>query len=121
MKIESFRDLIAWQKGHVLVLSIYQITSNLPKEEKYGLVDQLRRASVSVTSNIAEGFSRRTNSDKNHFYMMSVGSIAELQNQLEICKDLGYIAKHEYDKLLLYSVEVKRLLYGLIKSSQTRP
>ena len=81
-KIKSFTDLNAWKEGHVLVLDIYGITKKFPKEEIFGIVSQMRRCSVSITSNIAEGFSRQSYKEKVQFYSISRGSITELQNQL---------------------------------------
>src|SRR3989344_1808308 len=98
-KIESFKDLIAWQKGHELVLEIYKITKAFPKEEQFGLTNQLRRAAVSLTSNIAEGFSRRSYKEKSQFYSMALGSLTEVQNQLLIAEDIGYISKQNSSKL----------------------
>ena len=112
----SFTDLIAWQKGHELVLGIYKVTENFPNSEQFGLTSQIRRAVVSITSNIAEGFSRRTNADKIHFYHMSLGSCTEVQNQMLIAKDLSFIKNSSFDKLSDQSVQVHKLLNGLIKS-----
>ncbi len=75
-KIRSFTDLVAWQEGHKLVLSVYILTKSFPQEELYSLTNQLRRAVVSITSNIAEGFNRKTLNDKSHFYIMAHGSVA---------------------------------------------
>ena len=119
-KIQSFTDLIAWQKAHQFVLKIYKLTNNFPKSEKYGLIDQLRRASVSITSNISEGFYRRTAVDKSHFYFMSIGSLAEIQNQLIIARDLGYINNDLFQEIGRESVEIHKLINGLIKSSSTK-
>jgi four helix bundle protein len=116
MKIEKFTDLIAWQKSHTLVLSVYKITANFPKEEIYGLTNQLRRASVSISSCIAEGFSRGTNKDKTQFYRMSLGSLTEVQNQLMIARDLGYIESLAFDELSFLTVEIHKLINGLIKA-----
>ena len=74
-KIKSFTDLTAWKEGHKLVLLIYKLTKKFPKEESYGLTDQIRRCSVSITSNIAEGFSRKSQKEKLQFYHMSLGSL----------------------------------------------
>ena len=79
-KIKTFRDLISWQEGHNLVLMIYEVTKTFPREEAFGLTTQLRRAAVSCTSNIAEGFSRLTANDKAHFYTMALGSLTEIQS-----------------------------------------
>ncbi|KKP65773.1 MAG: S23 ribosomal protein [Candidatus Roizmanbacteria bacterium GW2011_GWC2_35_12] len=116
-KIKSFVNLIAWKKSHQFVLDIYKITKKLLKNEKYSLVDQMRRAAVSITSNIAEGFYRRTANDKSHFYFTSLGSLAEIQNQLLIAKDLKYIEIFEFKVLAFKSIEIRKLLNGLMKSS----
>lgn len=118
--IRSFTDLIAWQQGHQLVLDIYRGTKRFPKTESYALVDQLRRAVVSVTSNIAEGFRRSTNADQRHFLTMSLASVSEIQNQLLIARDLSYLSNEEFQMLAEQSVRVAKLLQGLIKSSNRR-
>jgi len=79
-KIKSFTDLISWQEGHKLVLLIYAITKKFPKEELFGLVSQIRRCAISITSNIAEGFSRKSKKEKINFYHISLDSLTELQN-----------------------------------------
>lgn len=114
-KIKNFTDLFVWKKGHELVLGIYQTTNKFPKEEKYGLSDQIRRAAVSITSNIAEGFGRQGLSDKTHFYNMSLGSVYEVQNQLMIARDLKYINMNECEVLLSKSVEISKMISVLIK------
>ncbi len=103
-KIKSFRDLDVWKIGHELVLIIYKVTKNFPKEEMFGLTSQMRRSAVSVTSNIAEGFSRVSPKEKAHFYNISKGSLTELHDQLIISLDVGYLSSEEYDiaeKLLI--------------------
>lgn len=114
-KIKVFTDLIAWQTGHTLVLSIYEITKKFPKAEEYGLTSQIRRAAVSITSNIAEGYCRHSRKEKIQFYYLSLGSLSESQNQLIIAKDLGYISKQSFDELLLLTENVHRLIYGMIR------
>ena len=79
-KIKSFTDLNVWQEGHKLAIMIYKTTLNFPKEEKYCLTDQMRRSAISITSNIAEGFSRTTYKEKIQFYRMALGSLTELEN-----------------------------------------
>lgn len=117
-KIQSFRDLFAWQEAHRLVLDIYTRTKDFPKEEMYGLVNQMRRCAVSVSSNIAEGFSRQSYLEKAHFYSMSQGSITELQNQLIIANDVHYISDELFKVTYEQSVKVHKLLNGLIKKSK---
>ena len=117
-KIKSFTDLHAWQESHKLVLMIYESTKNFPKEELFGLISQIRRAVVSITSNIAEGFSRQSYKDKMHFYYMAQGSNTEVQNQLLIARDVGYINQKDFKKIANQSVIVHKLLNGLIKKSK---
>ena len=118
-KIQRFTDLVAWREGHKLVLEIYNATSIFPQKESYALTDQMRRCVVSITNNIAEGFSRRTNKEKAQFYYMSLGSTTELQNQLLIARDLKYMDKDVFNELANRTIHIHKLLYGLIKSSKT--
>src|SRR4030067_3416968 len=97
-KIKSFTDLGAWKESHKLVLMIYDISKNFPREEMFGLTIQIRRAAVSITSNIAEGFSRKTYKEKTQFYFMAIGSNTEIRNQLIIAKDLKYITPEKLQK-----------------------
>lgn len=117
-KIQSFTDLRVWQAGHGLVLEIYKITKTFPKDEMFGLTNQIRRASVSITSNIAEGFSRRSYKEKSQFYSMALGSLTEIQNQLLIAKDIEYITQQEFKTLAEKTVDISKMLNGLIKTSK---
>lgn len=117
-KIKKFTDLHTWQQGHKLVLMVYKITDKFPDKEKYSLIDQMRRAAVSLTSNIAEGFSRRSSKEKNRFYDMAQASLVELQNQFIISKDVEYISNEEFRTLADQSVVVSKLLNGLMKSTK---
>lgn len=116
-KIKSFTSLTAWNEGHELVLLIYKVTDQFPTKEIYGLTDQIRRASVSVTSNIAEGFSKQTMKEKRQCYYISLGSLTELQNQLLIAKDIGYLSIEDFKILANKSVVVSKLVNGIIKSA----
>lgn len=118
-KIRSFTDLDAWKEGHKLVLMIYDITRKFPKEEVFGLTNQLRRAVVSITSNVAEGFSRNSYKEKLQFYFIALGSLIEIQNQLLIAKDINYISKEEFDKIAEQTVIVSKITNGLIKKTKT--
>lgn len=120
MKIQSFTDLIAWKEAHKLVLLTYKATNQFPKTEAHSLTDQMRRCVVSISSNIAEGFSRRGKKEKLQFYFTSKGSITELQNQLRVAKDIAYISKGEFQLIADQTVVVHKLLNGLIKSSSSR-
>lgn len=117
-KIKSFTDLVAWQLGHNLVLSIYEITKKFPREEQFGLTNQIRRAAVSITSNIAGGFSRNSPKEKVQFYATALGSLSEAQNQLLIARDISYISPEEFNRVASQTIEVSKTTNGLIKSSR---
>ena len=118
--IKTFKDLIAWQKAHELVLDVYKITKKFPEIEKYGLENQLRRASVSITSNIAEGFGRNSRKEKLQFYSISRGSLFEVLDQLTIAKDLGYFGSQEFVVLEEKIGVCSRLVSGIIKSASDK-
>lgn len=118
-KMKSFTDLSAWRVGHELVLGIYKTSKNFPKEEVFGLTNQIRRASVSITSNIAEGFSRFSFREKIQFYSTSLGSLSEVQNQLLIARDVGYIVGKDFSELVQRTVAVSELINGLIKKCKS--
>ena len=120
VSIKSFTDLDTWKQGHILVLRVYELTKLFPKEEQFGLTNQLRRAVVSLTSNITEGFSRLSYNDKAHFYTMAHGSLTEAQNQLIVARDVKYITTDRFDQIAQQSVVVHKLLTGLIKSTKQR-
>jgi four helix bundle protein len=120
-KIKNFTDLITWQEAHALVLEVYQITKRFPKEELFCLVTQMRRSSVSITSNIAEGFGRLSAKEKIRYYSIAHGSLTELQNQLMISKDIGYLNQEKFQELFLKTVLVHKLITGLIKSVSSQP
>lgn len=115
-KIQSFTDLVAWQKAHAFVVNIYKILKDFPLHEQYGLTSQMRRSAVSITSNIAEGFSRSGKKEKSQFYAIAKGSLTELQNQLLLARDVGYITKVSFPALAEQSAEVGKLISGLQKS-----
>lgn len=98
-KIKSFTDLIAWKEAHKLVLMIYKTSNSFPKSEVFGLTSQIRRSSVSVSSNIAEGFSRNYAKDKLQFYYIAQGSLTEVQDQLLVARDIHYIDKMKFGEL----------------------
>lgn len=115
-KIKSFTDLIVWKEAHKLVLSVYKITKDFPKSETFSLIDQMRRCGISISSNIAEGFSRSGKKEKIQFYYVAKGSLTELQNQLLISRDVGYLDKKIFSELAEKTVLVSKLLFGLIRS-----
>ena len=120
IKIRNFTDLNAWIEGHKLVLAIYKITGKFPKSELFGLVNQMRRCVVSITSNIAEGFGKYSYKEKAQFYYISSCSVSELQNQLIIARDIDYINTDEFKWLFDNTVVVHKLINGLIKSSKSK-
>lgn len=115
-KIDNFRKLIAWQRGHELMLTVYRAAKSFPRDEIYGLTSQLKRATISITSNIAEGFSRKSTADKTHFYQMALGSCSEVQNQIIAAHDLGFMTDIDYEKLDSLSEETHKIINGLIKA-----
>jgi four helix bundle protein len=110
------KKLIAWQKAIELVTETYKITEAFPRKEEFGLTAQMRRAAVSVPSNIAEGLTRKTNKDKLHFLNMAQSSLSEIDTQLEISMNLGDIQEPEFDDTEKKLVEVQMLLSGLSRS-----
>lgn len=114
-KIRSFRDLEIWKRGINLVEDIYEITKPFPKEEKYGLISQMRRAAVSVPSNIAEGFGRFHSKEYRQFLHISLGSCAELITHIVIAERLKYISKRISDELSQEVSEISKMIMCLIK------
>ena len=113
--VKTFEDLIIWQKSIVLTKQIYTITRKFPKEEIDGLSNQLRRASVSVASNIAEGYGRITRNDYKRFLSFSFGSTFEIQTQLIICIEIGIINNEDFNESMMLSKEISAMLYAIIK------
>jgi four helix bundle protein len=112
--MQDFKNLDVWREAKNLVLSIYKITETFPKHELFGLSNQMRRAAVSIPSNIAEGTGRRTNKDKAHFSYTSRGSLFELETQIVIAFELAYITSEDYDKVLQQVVKCRQLINGYI-------
>ena len=101
------------------MLMVYKLTERFPKKETFGLVNQMRRCVVSITSNIAEGFSRQSYKEKIQFYSVALGSVTELQNQLLIARDVDYLEKKEFQEIAEQSVKVHKIVNGLIKRSRS--
>ena len=118
MKIISYRDLIAWQKSIEVVISIYALTEQFPKSELYGLTSQMRRAAVSIPSNIAEGRRRGSRKDFRNFLLIALGSGSELETQLEITKRLPFGRQLDYQKIESLPGEVMRMLNKMISRLQ---
>jgi len=115
MKIKNFRDLEVWQLGKEIVLDVYRVTKDFPKEEMYGLVSQMRRAAVSIPSNVAEGFNRKHNPEYRQLLYVALGSCAELETQIEVAHDLRFLSTGDRDKVLEKLDHESRMLRNLIK------
>ena len=116
MEVFGYRKLIAYQKAKEVVKRTYKLLKKFPAEERYAMCDQLRRASVSITSNIAEGVNRFSVKDKSHFIEIAYGSLMEVSSQFEIAEDLGYITTNDRMSMDLLIEEDARLLSGLLNS-----
>ena len=114
--IQSYRDLIVWKKSMAFVLEVYRRTQAFPKIETYGLTSQLRRAAVSVPSNIAEGQARRTTGEFKQFLGNARGSLVEVETQILIAHDLGYLEHDQTETLLEAAAEIGRMLNGLLSA-----
>ena len=113
-KVKSYKDLIIWQKGIELTTEIYRVVKKFPKEETYVLSDQLRRAAISIPSNIAEGQARQHTLEFKQFLYISLGSLAELNTQLIIAKELGYISNTVLIESEIKVVELRKMISTLI-------
>jgi four helix bundle protein len=118
---ESFRELLAWQKAMALVTEVYRTTEAFPRTEMYGLTSQVRRSAVSIPSNIAEGKGRSSKKEFVHFLSNARGSLCEMQTQLEIARNLGYLTTAAFDQLDEQAREVDRILNGLMKAIRVPP
>jgi four helix bundle protein len=116
--MKTYRDLIVWQKAMALVTEIYKVTASFPRREDYGITSQIRRCAISIPSNIAEGYGRHSRNEYIRFLQIALGSLYELQTQLEIAANLGYLKKEEFDVLYESTREVERMLSSLVKSLQ---
>ena len=124
----TYKDLTVWQKSMALARKVYEITTRFPEDERFGLVSQMRRCSVSIPSNIAEGYGRETEREHSHFLLISLGSSNdELETQLILSHDFHYIGEQDYQEVLNLNTEVNKMLSSLIytqrhggfKNSQT--
>ena len=118
--METHKDLCVWHQGIELVTAIYLITKTYPKEEIFGLVSQMRRAAISVPSNIAEGYARGTDREKLHFLRISSGSMSEIETQVMLSLNLGYISQESYKELSEKVTSVWKQLNALISSIKKR-
>ena len=114
--MKDFRQLKVWEKSHQLALAVYKVTAKFPKEELYGLTSQIRRASMSIPTNIAEGCGRNTDAEFARFLQIAMGSASETEYQLLLSHDLGFLTKAQYDPLNTDVTEIKRMLASLLKT-----
>lgn len=115
--ILSFKDLIVWNEAHHLVLKTYVATKEFPKEELFALTSQMRRAAISITSNIAEGFSRKGKKEKIQFYTIAKGSLTELESQFLVARDIGYLGIPENEDVFKQITSVHRLINAFIRTT----
>lgn len=119
-KIQRFTDLVVWQEAHKLVLMVYAATKAFPPDERFSLTDQVKRAAVSITSNIAEGFCKLSSKEKTQYYITSKASLIELQNHLLIAKDVSYLPRGQFERIAKQTVVVFKLLNGLLKATRLK-
>ncbi len=118
--VRSFRDLRVWQEAYRLAVLTYKICEDFPDHEKFGLTSQMTRSAVSVCSNIAEGFGRRSNKEKDQFYGMSNGSLTELENQILIAHGVGYLSEARYGQSMEQCSTVHKMLINLQKANRKK-
>ena len=118
--MKDFRQLKVWEKAHLLAVAVYKGTKGFPKEEIYGLSSQIRRCSISIPSNIAEGYGRDGNNDYLRFLNISISSLFEMQTQLEISFNLKYINENQFNKINGESREIERMLSAFIRKIKAR-
>ena len=111
--MRNYRDLLVWEKAHKLTLCIYRQTQSFPKEERFGLTSQIRRAASSIGANLAEGCGRRSDGEMARFVQIAMGSAAELSYHLVLCRDLGLLRVEEFNRLASATEEIMRMLSAL--------
>ncbi len=117
--MKDFRDLKVWRRSHNLTLRIYKVTSSFPREERYGLISQIRRSSSSIPTNIAEGCGRSRDTELARFVEIAIGSASELEYQILLGSDLALISRAESESLMTEAVEIKRMLISFFKKLKT--
>ncbi len=117
--MRNFRDIQVWHKAHDLTLKVYKVTKSFPREETYGLTSQMRRASYSIPTNIAEGCGRDSNIELGRFFTIAMGSASELEYTLLLSRDLGYVKGKDYEDLNAAVTEIKRMLATYLKKIRT--
>ena len=115
-RVRNYRDLVVWQRGKAFAVEVYRVTEAFPRKEQYSLTDQVRRAAVSIPSNIAEGHIKRSDKEFARHLDIALGSAAELDTQLEIALDVGYLQPGTYKALATELQEIMMMLHGLMKA-----
>jgi four helix bundle protein len=118
--LKNYKELNVWQKSYKLCLHIYKVTKRFPKDEMYGLTSQIRRSAVSIPSNIAEGYGRKTTLEYVRFLYIAYGSVCELETQTMISGDLGYVRKESLQEIRQEIGDVERMLKAMIKSLENK-
>ena len=118
--LKNYKELKVWEKAYKLCLDIYTVTKRFPKEEIYGLTSQIRRSAVSIPSNIAEGYGRKTTSEYGRFLYIAYGSVCELETQTMVSGDLDYMKKEKFQELREELGDVERMLKAMIKSLENK-
>ncbi|MBB6003228.1 four helix bundle protein [Arcicella rosea] len=118
--MQNYKDLKVWQKSHLKVLKVYQLTNNFPKNEIYGLVSQYRRSAVSVSANLVEGCGKFTSNDIANFFQVALGSLHETEYYNLLSRDLAYISEHDYKLMDEQLREIKAMLIALIKTVRNK-
>ncbi len=119
--MRNHKDLIVWQKSMLLVKELYEISQSFPREELYGITSQIRRAAVSIPSNIAEGYGRGHEKELVQFLYIALGSASELETQLIICKDINYLTEEKFNMLNDLNIEIVKMLSSLINKRYYHP
>lgn len=114
--MRNFKELAIWQRSHLLILKIYTLSKSFPKEELLGLTSQIRRSAYSIPTNIAEGCGRDSSPEMKRFLIISSGSATELEYQIILAYDLGYLTKTIFDELTVEIIEIQKMIYTFIKN-----
>ena len=118
--LKNYKELKVWQRSYAVCIRLYQTTAKFPVEERYGLTSQIRRSAVSIPSNIAEGYGRRTTADYIRFLYIAYGSLCELETQIMLSSDLNYVTDGNIEDILMDISELERMLKALIRSLEEK-
>jgi four helix bundle protein len=120
VKVQDFKELVVWQKAKLPAVGVYRLTDGFPKSEQFGLTSQIRRAAISIASNIAEGYARQHTREYVQFLYTALASAAELETQLMIAKEIGYLKTADHDTIIIEIKEVQRMLGGLLNALKAK-